>query len=121
MFTVEVPQGKNVSTLKDFIKEKKAHLLSHIDASDLELWKVSFLIDDLVSKQPPTLGPSLRAHRLLSDLFTSVLDVSHICIVAVPAPKIGMRYIGFYDLHIISRKVHRLLVPRSRRLHIETR
>ena len=96
MFTVEVPQGKNVCTLKDFIKEKKAPHFNHVAASDLELCKVSFPIDDLASKQPPTLGPSLRPHSLLSDLFTSVLDVSHIHI-AVRAPKTGMRYIDFYD------------------------
>ena len=120
MFTVKIPKTDNVSILKDFIKDKKASHLNHVAASDLELWKISFPIDDLTPKQLPTLGPRLRADRLLFDLFTSVLDVSHIHI-AVLAPKTGMCFIGFYKIFIISRKVHRLLVPRSRRLHIETR
>jgi len=49
---VEVPQGKNVSILKDEVKKKKAPHLNHIAASDLELWKISFPIDDLATKQP---------------------------------------------------------------------
>src|SRR6266545_5635141 len=89
MFTVEVPKVKNVSILKDLIKEKRPVRFANIDASDLELWKVSFPIDDLASKQPPTLGPSLRPHGLLSDLFTSILDASHIHIVA-RVPLMGM-------------------------------
>ena len=96
MFTVEVPQGKNVSILKDEVKKKNAPHLNHVAAKDLELWKVSFPIDDLASKQPPTLGPSLRPHSLLSDLFNSVLDVSRIHIVA-RVPRKGMRYNVFYD------------------------
>ena len=93
MFTVEVPQGKNVSILKKMIKEERSHLLSHLDALDLELWKISFPIDDLATKQPPTLGPSLRPHRLLSDLFTSVLVVNHVHITA-RVPKTGVCYIS---------------------------
>ena len=99
-------------------RRKKAPHFNRVAASDLGLWKVSFPIDDLTSKQPPTLGPSLRPHRLLSDLFTSVLEVGHIHI-ALPVPKIGMCYIIFYDFFIISRQgVSRLMVHRSRRLHI---
>ena len=40
-FTVEIPETKNVSTLKKKIKEEKAHQLAHLDASDLALYKVS--------------------------------------------------------------------------------
>ncbi len=100
IFTVKIPKTDNVSILKKMIKEENAHLLSHLDAKDLELWKVSFPIDDLTSKQLPTLGPSLRPHRLLSDLFNSGLDVSHIHIVA-RVPRTGMRYNVFYDLFLI--------------------
>jgi hypothetical protein len=77
MFTVKIPKTDNVSILKKLIKEEKAPHLNHVAASDLELWEVSFPIDGLVSKQPPTLAPSLRPHRLLSDLFNSGLDASH--------------------------------------------
>jgi hypothetical protein len=120
MFTVKIPKTDNVSILKKLIKEEKAHRLDHVDASDLELWDVSFPIDGLLSKQPPTLGPSLRPHRLLSDLFNSGLDVSHIHIAA-RVPGTGMCYIGLYDFFSYPIKVHRLLVPPlSRHLHIET-
>jgi hypothetical protein len=46
LFIVEIPETKTVSTLKDLIKEKKASRLKDIDASDLDLWQVSFPIDD---------------------------------------------------------------------------
>src|ERR1700692_3998929 len=82
MFTVKIPKTDNVSILKDLIKEKKAPHLDHIAASDLELWKVSFPIHDLTSKRPPTLGPSLRPHKLLSDLFTFGLEINHVHIAA---------------------------------------
>src|SRR6266545_8015308 len=116
MFTVELPKGKNVSILKDEIKKKKAPHLNHVAASDLELWKVSFPIDDLASKQPPTLGPSLRPHGLLSDLFTSILDASHIHIAA-RVPGTGCVILASTIFLSCSIKVHRLLVPRSHHLH----
>jgi hypothetical protein len=40
VFTVEILATKNVSTLKDLIKAKKAPHLDHLAASDLILWKV---------------------------------------------------------------------------------
>ena len=115
MFIVKIPKTDNVSILKKMIKEENAPHLNHVAAKDLELWKVSFPTDDLASKQPPTLGPSLRPNRLLSDL----LDVSHIHIAA-RVPGRGMCYIGLYDFFSYPIKVHRLLVPpRSRHLHID--
>ena len=84
MFTVEISKNKNVSILKDRIKEKKAHHLNHIDASDLDLWEVSFPIDNFPSANL-TNGPKLRAGELLSDAFPSELDLKYIhVIVDVP-------------------------------------
>ena len=40
VFTVEIPETKNVSILKELIKEKKAPHLDDLAASDLILWKV---------------------------------------------------------------------------------
>ncbi len=100
MFTVKIPKTDNVSILKDEVKKKNSHRLGHVDASYLELWEVSFPIDGLVSKQPPALGPSLRPHRLLSDLFNSGLDVGRIHIVA-RVPRMGMCYNVFYDLFLM--------------------
>ena len=45
VFTVKIPKSENVSILKELIKEKKAHHLAHLDASDLILWKVRLPID----------------------------------------------------------------------------
>ena len=56
MVTVKIPKNENVSILKKIIKEEKAPQLNYIDASDLDLWLVSFPIDDLSSKNPPTDG-----------------------------------------------------------------
>jgi len=100
MFTVKISNTDNVSILKDLIKEKRPVRFANIDATDVELWKVSFPIDDLASKQLPTLGPSLRPHRLLSNLFNFGLDVSHIHI-AVRVPGTGVCYIGLYDFSLM--------------------
>src|SRR6266542_2216148 len=67
-FTVKIPKTDNVSILKDEIKKKNAHLLNHVDAKDLELWKVSFSIDDHPSKKPQT-TPSLRPNKRLFTLW----------------------------------------------------
>jgi len=68
VFTVKIPKTDNVGILKDEIKKKKAHLLNHIDASDLELWEVSFPIDDHPSKKSQT-EPPLRSNKRLFSLW----------------------------------------------------
>ena len=77
-FTIEIPKNKNVSILRDLIKEKKAPHLDHIDASDLDLWQVSFPIDNLGTE----LGNIKLAHysklsppsKSLATFFTDVAD-----------------------------------------------
>jgi hypothetical protein len=81
MFTVKIPKNKNISILKGLIKEKNTCHFEHVDASDLELWQVSFPVDDLRSKIPPV-GSKLRSEELLSDMFPSELDPKHIHVVA---------------------------------------
>jgi hypothetical protein len=78
IFTVKVPNTDNVSILKDLIKEKKAPHLDHVAASDIDLWQVSFPIDDLNTEllntnfagysklSPPTMQ--------LNTFFTDVAD-----------------------------------------------
>jgi hypothetical protein len=68
MFTVELPKGKTVSILKKLIKEEKAPHLNHVTASDLELWEVSFPIDDHASKKSQT-DPPLRPDKRLFSLW----------------------------------------------------
>jgi len=46
VFTVEILKTKNVSILKDLIKEKQPRRLNHVDASELILSQVSLPVDD---------------------------------------------------------------------------
>jgi Crinkler effector protein N-terminal domain len=90
-FTVKIPKTENISILKDRIKEKNPSSLGNVDAKNIDLWQVSFPIDDLPSKNPTT-GPKLRSEKLLSDVFPSELDINHAHVVAV-APGQGEYYI----------------------------
>ena len=78
IFTVEIPKTENVSILKDLIKEKKARHFEHVDASDLDLWQVSFPIDDLETElgninlaRYPKLSPP---NKKLTTFFTDTVD-----------------------------------------------
>ena len=106
-FTVEIPKNKNVSILKDLIKEKNPSSLGNIDAKNIDIWQVSFPIDDLPSKNPPTVGPKLRSEKLLSDAFPSKLDINHIHIVVRPPGQ------GKYD---IDSALMLLIIPYRRTL-----
>jgi len=104
-FTVEIPHTKNVSILKKLIKEEKAPHLDHIAASDLDLWQVSFPIDELPSKNPPTVGPKLRSEKLLSDAFPSDIDTNRIHVVArVPGEREYFIDFGLILLIVPSRR-----------------
>ncbi|KDR71093.1 hypothetical protein GALMADRAFT_144169 [Galerina marginata CBS 339.88] len=95
MFIVKIPKNKNVSILKDLIKEKNPRSLRNVAASNLDLWQVSFPADHLYFKDPPIAGPKLRSEKLLSDVFCSALDISsihvvvHIPVKGVPSPSSG--------------------------------
>lgn len=78
IFTVFVPTTYNVSILKSLIKKEKAPHLDHVAASDLDLWKVDFPIDDLPTKNLLTDGPKLGPVALLLDLFPPELDIKFI-------------------------------------------
>ena len=67
VFTVKIPKTDNVSILKDEIKKNAPHL-DHVPAKDLELWEVSFPIDDHASKKSQTERP-LRPNKRLSSLW----------------------------------------------------
>jgi hypothetical protein len=84
-----------IRKIKDEIKKKNAE----IKKKNAPHLNETFSVDGLASKRPPTLGPSLRPHSLLFDLFNSGLDVSHIHIAA-RVPQTGMCYNGFYDLFL---------------------
>jgi hypothetical protein len=67
-FPVKIPRSDNVGIFKKLIKEEKAHLLSDVDASDLDLWIVCRPLDDPASKKPQS-GPPLRVNKRLSSLW----------------------------------------------------
>jgi len=78
IFTVKIPKTENISILKDLIKEKKAPHLDHVAASDLDLWQVSFPIDNLEMELGninlagyPKLSPPSKK---LTTFFTDVTD-----------------------------------------------
>ena len=68
VFTVKIPKTDNVGILKKMIKEENAPHLDHVAAKDLELWKVSFPIDDHASKKSQT-EPPLKPNKRLSSLW----------------------------------------------------
>ena len=87
-FTVKIPKNKNVYILKALIKEKKAPHLNHVDASDLDLWKIDFPFDDLETElgninliSYPKLSPP---YKRLSTFFTDAADDCLHVIAKVP-------------------------------------
>jgi len=117
-FTVEIPKNKNVSILKDLIKEKNPSSLGNVDVKNIDLWQVSFPIDDLPSKNPPTVGPKLRSEKLLSDAFPSDLDTNRIHVV-VRVPGQGGYFIDSRLISlIVPSRVHPFLAQGHRLLHI---
>jgi hypothetical protein len=87
-FTVEIEKTKNVSILKKLIKEEKAFLLNHVDASDLDLWKVSIPAGDDADKRLRSIKnlQPLDAFLLLSEF--PPVEESHLHIL-VQAPTNG--------------------------------
>jgi hypothetical protein len=87
VFTVEIQKDKNLSALKDAIKEKKKPALDHIPADKLKLWPVSTAIpvdDDfeeringlhLTKRNPP------RSVRPLADHFVEPLEPLNLHVV----------------------------------------
>jgi hypothetical protein len=106
-FTVKISNVDNVSILKKLIKDQNPSSLGNIDAKDIDLWQVSFPIDDLPSKNPPTVGPKLRSEKLVSHVFPSDLDIYHVHIIVRPPGQ------GEYD---IDSALMLLIIPSRRTL-----
>jgi hypothetical protein len=90
VFTVEIANTKNVSALKDYIKDKNKHTLEQVDAKTLNLYKVSIPVDDGFEENvgKVELGDE---HELLA--------VKRLAGVFVDRPKEG-------HLHIIVKSPH---------------
>ena len=86
MFTVEVEKTKNVSILKDLIKEKKAPHFDHIAASDLDIWMVDLDLDELragpVHVNLDGYKKLSPPRRKLSSFFNLDIDDEHLHIIA---------------------------------------
>jgi hypothetical protein len=82
-FGVEIPGTKNVSFLKDVIKEKAALSLANVDAKNLILQKVALPLDDIdvqLSKLNLDKCPKLRSVQKLSSLHDTSDDHLHILV-----------------------------------------
>jgi hypothetical protein len=88
VFTVEILKTKNVSILKDLIKEKQSHRLSHVDASELTVWKVSLPADTITPEltvDDVEACEKLRSVKKISSIFGDALGDEHVQIL-VQAP-----------------------------------
>ena len=104
MFTVEVEKTKNVSILRDLIKEKQSPRLDHAVASELILSQVSLPVDTITPQltvEDITTGQKLHAVKKISSIFGEALVDEHVHIL-VQAPT-GMLYKYLLDLepHLI--------------------
>jgi hypothetical protein len=82
-FTVEISKNKNVSILKDLIKEKNPSSLGNIDVKNIDLWQVSFPIDNLemevanidIDHYPKLSPPSKKLATFFTDIADDCLHV----------------------------------------------
>ena len=86
MFTVEVEKTKNISILKERIKEKKASRLEHVDASELNLWMVDRHLNEL-GAEPAHVNLDAYSklsppNKKLSFFFNYIMDDDHLHIIA---------------------------------------
>jgi hypothetical protein len=95
IFTIEIDGTKNVSTLKDLIKDKNKPNFDHIPAYTLNIFKVSFPVgDDLdatLKRFRPEHDPEKGVHHLsvplnrLNAVFGDPID-GHIHVIVQPPP-----------------------------------
>lgn len=86
VFTVEIQKDKNLSALKDAIKEKKQQALQFVDADKLKLWPVptAILVDDNFEETVNGLDltrPPPRSLRPLAGLFAESLEPLNLHVV----------------------------------------
>ena len=91
-FVVNIKEDETVADLKKAIKEKKSPKFNDILADSLTLWKASVPYSLNLKKEVEALNlvddDSLQRLRILSDIFSSGLDRSHVHII-VDRPRSG--------------------------------
>jgi Crinkler effector protein N-terminal domain len=109
IFTVKIPKTKNVSILKDLIKEKQSPRLNYVAASEITLSQVSLPVDDLEEglKNVDLKPKSLNSLLPLSQVFPLVEgDRLHI---VIQVPTNGEPILAF--LHVTDNLVDVVLLP----------
>jgi hypothetical protein len=99
VFTVKILKTDNVSILKRLIKEELSHRLSHVDASELTVWKVSLPADTITPEltvDDVEACEKLRSVKKISSIFGDALGDEHVQIL-VQAPT-GALHKHFLDL-----------------------
>lgn len=90
VFTIEIDDTKNVSTLKKAIKDEKKHTFRDVDADSLVLWKVSFAVDESLNENLNDLDlgaiTPLPPLDELSEVFSDLLARKHLHILVQPPP-----------------------------------
>ena len=86
IFTIEIPNAKNVSALKKAIKAEKQLAFQHIDADTLVLWNVSLPVDESLKDNLRNFvgeNPLLPLHKL-SKVFSNVDETDLHIVVGRP-------------------------------------
>ena len=86
IFTIEIGNAKNVSALKDSIKDKKQLTFHDVDADARVLWKVAFPVDDILEDNLRTFvgDKPLSPVKKLSQVFSDVDEARLHILVARP-------------------------------------
>ncbi|KAH9046591.1 hypothetical protein EDB84DRAFT_1264903 [Lactarius hengduanensis] len=88
IFSVKIPVTKYVGLLKDAIKDKMRPTFDHIDASTLDLWKVSIPVDEHLEANISGMGlertEPLLPVKKLSGVFSDKFEDEHLHIVIQP-------------------------------------
>jgi hypothetical protein len=96
VFPVKIASTESVGTLKEAIKDKKKHAFQHVDADTLDIFRVSFPVDDnldaTLNRFRPEDDPENGVHRLsvtvkrLKGVFGGPIDEHlHVIILRPPA------------------------------------
>jgi hypothetical protein len=90
IFTIEIQGTKNISALKEVIKDKKKRVFDHVPADALTLLKVSLAVEDGLDAKLKHFRPKdegvhslFSALEQLRDAFGDVTD-NHLHVVVLP-------------------------------------